>query len=159
MRLRTCLVSPLVVGLISIGPAKSTEPPRTAFFCMMQDSESAGAPPMRHVGLLLRGTAETVNETDPMETFDPTGILEGETFVRFVRTNPAGGRPGYAIVTGPVPGSHTFLLSLTERDGGPDLDAGIGLTGTHARYQGRCIRYRSADTAADFERFKAEERH
>ncbi len=128
---------------------------RTAFFCQLAErSATGGADALRPLSVLLAGTADAVAEREPIETFDPTGLLGGGTFTRFLR-NPAAG--GFAIVTDDSRDASAALLSLVELGGGPELGAGLGFLrdGPDPRFIGRCIRYRSADTAADFHSFNA----
>ncbi|HYJ30990.1 MAG TPA: hypothetical protein VEW25_11685 [Allosphingosinicella sp.] len=146
----------LMLALQAVSPAPVAETaPRSAFFCQVADrSDRRGAEALRPLNVLLAGTDDAVGESEPIETFDPTGLLGSRGFTRFLR-NPAAG--GYAIVSGETRDPQAALLSLVERDGGPELGAALGLLrdGREPRYLGQCIRYRSANTAADFQSFNA----
>jgi hypothetical protein len=135
-------------------PPVAEAAPRSAFFCLVADRSVRRTEALRPLNVLLAGTDENVGEREPIETFDPTALLGGGRFTRFVR-NPAA--RGYAIVSGETRDPAAALLSMVERDGGPELAAGFGLIrdGGEPRYVGRCLRYRSADTAADFHSFNA----
>jgi hypothetical protein len=146
----------LMLALQAGPPASAAEAaPRSAFFCQVADrSDRRGAEALRPLHVLLAGTDDAVGEREPIETFDPTGLLGGGRFTRFLR-NPAA--QGYALVSGETRDPQAALLSLVERDGGPELGAGLGFIrdGSEPRFLGRCLRYRSGDTAADFQSFNA----
>lgn len=147
----------LLALLLALQPGSSApaaEPAqRTAFFCQIADrSDTRGAEALRPLNVLLAGKHEDVAEGAPIETFDPTRLLGGRGFTRFIR-NPAA--RSYALVNGRARDPAAALFSLVERDGEPELGAALGFfrDGSQPRYLGRCIRYRSADTAADFRSF------
>jgi hypothetical protein len=143
----------LLLSLLAADTAAQPAQPRTAFFCQVADRAETGV--LRPLNILLARTADKASEAEAVKTFDPTRLLEGGSFTRFMRRNVPEAE-GYALLSGDFRRPGTYLLSLVFREGA-ELGAGLGRVsdGAKPRFVGRCLRYQSADTAADFQSFNA----
>lgn len=141
----------LALGAVP-GSADAPIVPRTAFACLLFDrADDPSKRQFRRFTFLLTGLAAKVDETSPIDTFDPSRVLGGEKFVRF--TKGAGGPNSYVALTGKVTDPKTLMLSLRpskERD----YEAGLGAKGK-MQFVCRCMALESADTAGDYAKFNA----
>ena len=154
------MLPPTLASQTSGASTQTDDPSRTAFFCALGELDANGrhTTPPRRMSFLLSGPAESVGDSAPIETYDPSGLLGGAPFTRFARGSNLDGTPSFAVTNGDTRQPSTSLLQMSPSHEPGRLDASLGISRDgRPRFFGYCLRLRSNHPVADFNAMNAAE--